>query len=530
VSVAGTATTVARGDTDGLQRLADRTRRLTGARQLALSLVLGITAVAALPPVHAVPALIPAFTGFVWQLEGTRTRRRAFTVGWLFGLGFFAAGLYWVGIAFLVQAEIYGWMMPFAVAGLAGGLAIFTGLAALGVHMLPCRGTATRVLALTVAWMVASWLRGHVLTGFPWNLMATVWDPWPVMLQSAAVWGAWGLSTVTVFGAAAFAVLGACGSVSRRAGLPMTAVAVLAGVAGYGMTRLNAAPAAGAEHVDGVRLRIVQPSIPQAQKWDRDKRLAHLKTYLGLTRRPGLDEVSHVIWPETAVPLFLSKTQGLRDALGSVAPSNGALLTGLPRLVRADGTRRMYNSLYVIDGEGRTAARYDKFHLVPFGEYVPLEHWIPFPKLTAGRTGFTAGPGPRTLGIPGGPSVSPLICYEAIFPGNVTARGPRPGWLLNLTNDAWFGVSSGPYQHLASARLRAIEEGLPLVRAANTGISVVVDPHGRTWARLGLHERDVMDANLPHALPTTIYAQLGDIGFAGLIFLIISGLLPMLRR
>lgn len=517
MSVAGSATANAGAAGGGLVRLAERLRGLTGRRRLALALVLGGVAVAALPPVHLVPALIPAFTGLVWLLEGARTRAGAFAVGWLFGLGFFGAGLYWVGIAFLVQAEVYGWMMPFAVAGLAGGLAIFTGGAALAVHMLPWRTTAARALALTVAWVAASWLRGHVLTGFPWNLMATVWDPWPVMLQSAAVWGAWGLSTVTVLAAAAFATIGAPGSALRRFAPPVAALAVLAGVAGFGVVRMAAAPAPESAGVDGVRVRIVQPSIPQDEKWARDKRLAHLKTYLGLTRRPGLDDATHVIWPETALPLFLSRTDGLRDALARVAPPDGALLTGLPRLVTADGGRRLYNSLYVVDRNGRTRARYDKFHLVPFGEYVPLEAWIPLPKLTAGRTGFTAGPGPRTLDVPGAPRVSPLICYEAIFPGNVTAPGPRPGWLLNVTNDAWFGVSSGPYQHLASARLRAVEEGLPLVRAANTGISAVVDPHGRTRARLGLQARDVVDAGLPRALPPTVYARLGDAGVAAML-------------
>ena len=531
MSVAGTATAAAGRDADGLQRLADHVRARGGVRRLALALLLGGLTVAALPPIHAVPLLIPAFTGLVWLLEGTRTRRGAFALGWVFGLGFFGAGLYWIGIAFLVQAEIYGWMMPFAVAGLAGGLAIFTGLATLAVHMLPCRGTAARVLALTLAWMAASWLRGHILTGFPWNLLATAWDPWPVMLQSAAVWGAWGLSALTVFAAAAFATLGDAGSVLRRAGLPLIAVAALAAAGGYGGMRLNAAPAPGADAVDGVRLRIVQPSIPQDQKWDRDKRLAHLKTYLGLTRRPGLDQATHVIWPETAVPLFLSKTRGLRDALGGVAPADGALLTGLPRLgTTGGGSRRLYNSLYVVDQSGSTLERYDKFHLVPFGEYVPFKDWLPLPKLTAGRTGFSAGPGPRTLDVPGAPAVSPLICYEAIFPGRVTAPGTRPGWLLNVTNDAWFGISSGPYQHMASARLRAVEEGLPLVRAANTGISAVVDPHGRTRARLGLQARDVMDADLPKALPATIYARLGDAGFAVMLLVVAVGLLPMLRR
>ena len=512
----------------GVRRLAEGVRRLAGWRRLALAAALGAAAVAALPPIHVVPLLIPAFTGLVWQIEGVRTRTGAFWLGWSFGLGFFGAGLYWIGIAFLVQAEVHGWMMPFAVAGLAAGLAIFTGLAALAVHALPCRSTAARVLALTLAWMLASWLRGHILTGFPWNLLATAWDPWPVMQQSAALWGAWGLSLVTLLAAAAPATLAADDGILRRWALPGLAVLLLGALAAGGSARLARAPVPGSADVEGVRLRIVQAAVPQREKWAADKRLAHLKTHLRLTRRPGLGDVTHVIWPETAVPLFPSKTDGLRRAFATVAPPAGALLTGLPRLNTGAGTRELYNSLFVIGPDGGTRARYDKFHLVPFGEYVPLQDWLPLPKLTAGRTGFTAGPGARTLSVPGAPPTSPLICYEAIFPGAVTAQ-PRPGWLLNVTNDAWFGVSSGPYQHLASARLRALEEGLPLVRAANTGISVVVGPFGRTRARLGLGEKGVLDSPLPAAIAPTSYARFADTA-AALLWLAVAAVFAAIRR
>ena len=513
----------------GIPRLAAAVRRIAGWRRLALAALLGAVAVAALPPVNAVPLLIPAFTGLVWQLEGVRARTGAFGLGWAFGLGFFGAGLYWIGIAFLVQADIFGWMMPFAVGGLAAGLAIFIGLAALAAHALPCRSTAARVLALVLAWMLASWLRGHILTGFPWNLLATAWDPWPVMQQSAALWGAWGVSLVTGLAAAAPASLGDRGGALRRWALPAIAVLALGALAAGGTARLASAPAPGAADVAGVQLRIVQPAIPQHAKWAEDTRIAHLKTHLRLTRRPGLDATTHVIWPETAVPLFLSRTNGLREALATVAPEGGALLTGLPRLETAAGTRALYNSLYVIGPEGGTRARYDKFHLVPFGEYVPLADWLPIPKLTAGRSAFTAGPGARTLAVPGAPPTSPLICYEAIFPGAVTGRA-RPGWLLNVTNDAWFGVSSGPYQHLASARLRAVEEGLPLVRAANTGISAVVDPFGRIRARLGLQAKGVLDSALPAAQPPTAYARAGDLAPAALWLALALGLAAVRHR
>lgn len=505
-------------------RAADWLTSLAGWRRLLMAATLGALAVGALPPVHFVPLLIPAFTGLVWQIEGVRGRYGAFLLGWAFGVGFFGAGLYWVGIAFMVEARIYGWMMPFAVAGLASGLAIFTGLATLAVYLVPGLGTAGRVLALTVAWCAAAWLRGHILTGFPWNLLATVWVPWPAMVQSTALWGAWGLSLITCLAAAAPATLRDPGRGRWR--LPAVAAGLLVLLAVGGTVRLDAAPGIGAR-TEEARLRLVQPSIPQHLKWRRDLRIEHLKRYLRMTRRPGVGEVTHVIWPETALALFLSRTDGLRDSLGSVVPDGGAMISGLPRIAGEGSARRLYNSLYVFGEAGDTLARYDKFHLVPFGEYVPFERWLPIDKLTAGRTGFTAGPGPKTLSAPGAPPFSPLICYEAIFPGRVTAGNARPGWLLNVTNDAWFGHSSGPYQHLASARLRAVEEGLPLVRAANSGISVVVDPLGRTVARLGLGRRGILDADLPSALAVTPYARWGDAGFA--ILLLISAV-PLLRR
>ena len=522
----GTSETRTPARADGsLVRLAARTAALTGWRRGLLAVGLGVLAVLALPPVHAVPLLIPAFTGLVWQLGGVPSRWGAFGLGWAFGLGFFGAGLHWIGHAFLVDAATYGWMMPFAVAGLSGGLAIFTGLALAAAWSLPVQSLTSRALAAALMWMLASWLRGHILTGFPWNLLASVWAPWPTMLQSAAVFGAWGLSAVTVLAACAPAALGASGSRAGRWALPGIAACLLGALALGGSLRLHNAPVPGGDTVEGVTLRLVQPSIPQHLKWRDGLRRAHLQRYLEMSRRPGKSTVTHVIWPETAIPLFLSRTNGLAEALGTAVPKGGALLTGLPRIDTENGQPRLYNTLGVFDGRGQSLARYDKFHLVPFGEYVPLSDWLPIEQLAQGRTGFSAGPGPRTLRVPGVPPVSPLICYEAIFPGAVTDDSDRPGWLLNVTNDAWFGQSSGPYQHLASARLRSVEEGLPLVRAANTGVSVVIDPWGRTLGRLDLNETGVLDRPLPRALPPTLYAAYGDGLFVGLLVLMALGVI-----
>jgi len=267
--------------------------------------------------------------------------------------------------------------------------------------------------------------------------------------------------------------------------------------------------------VPDVRLRIVQGRIAQSLKWSPARRNAIFLNYVRLSRAPGFDKITHVIWPETAIAYRLQtaysvvRLDGERlTLLRQAIPPKGILLTGMVR----DNGRKFWNSLEIIDADGRRHGVYDKHHLVPFGEYVPWRSMLRrlgVEKLAFGRSDYTAGPGPATLQVPGAPPVSPLICYEAIFPGAVTGK-TRPGWLLNVTNDAWFGVTSGPYQHLASARMRAVEEGLPLVRAANTGISVVVDAVGRVTARLGLERRGVLDASLPVALSPTPYARWHD--------------------
>ncbi|WP_200343915.1 apolipoprotein N-acyltransferase, partial [Rhodovibrio sodomensis] len=505
--------------------LAQRTAGLAGWRRLAVAALLGASTALALPPVYLVPLMVPAVAGLLWLTAGTARVRTAFWVGWAFGLGHFTAGLYWIGIAFFVNAARHAWMMPFAVLGLAAGLAIFKGLMLAGLRALPLwdRPGSTaqawgRVLALAALWTLAEWVRGQILTGFPWNLAATVWGFWPAAQQAAALVGAWGLSLLTVLAAGLPALLGWTGS--RRAAWTGAgaALAVVMLVVGGGLVRLQAAPAVGADVHDGVRLRLVQPGIPQHLKWRDDLRLQHLRKHVELTRRPSFDSRTHVIWPETAIPYFLSRRPDLRQLLARAAPTDGALLTGAPRMAKRGGRRVYHNSLLALGPEGRTLGHYDKVHLVPFGEYVPLREYLPFPKLTQGSSDFTPGDGHAAMHIDGLPPFSALICYEVIFPREVVKPGTRPAWLLNVTNDAWFGVSSGPYQHLASARLRAIEQGLPLVRAANTGISVIVDPWGRTLQRLGLQRVGILDGPLPQAIQGgTPYARWGDLPALALV-------------
>lgn len=508
-----------------IARMREALARLSGWRRAVVAILLGIAATAALPPVFALPFVVVAFTGLLWLLEGARNVRGAAWTGWWFGLGHFTSGIYWVALALLTDPERYGWMAPFTPLGLGAYLAIYPALAAAVAKYagrLPQAASGFgRVIAFAVAWTIAEWLRGHLLTGFPWNPIASVWGISTPMMQFASLAGAYGLGFITVIAAAIPAVLGE--KPRRRAYASIGGVAlVLLVIWAGGAIRLSAAGSAKADVANTV-LRIVQPDIAQNEKWRDELRIAHLKRDLDLTRQAAANAPSQasqsvfVIWPETAVPFLVEQEPNVRAAIASVVPKNGLVITGAPRATPPEANPfRVWNGIVAVNDEGQIIAHFDKFHLVPFGEYLPLRAYIPawlgLSKLTPGTIDFSAGPGPQTLHLPGLPPVDPLICYEIIFPHAVADEADRPGLFINVTNDAWFGTSSGPYQHFEAARMRAIEEGVPVARAANTGISGVIDPYGRVIARLGLNEEGTIDSPLPKALADApLYARLGDV-------------------
>ncbi|HYC14329.1 MAG TPA: apolipoprotein N-acyltransferase [Stellaceae bacterium] len=495
-----------------------RLAELRGMRRHGSAFLLGALAMAALPPVDLTPVLVISFTGLVWLADGAQRPREAFAIGWSFGFGFFVAGLYWIAAALFVDIAQFWWLVPFAVLGLPAALAFFTGFALLAANLVYRRWrarSAARVLTLAVCWCAAEWLRGHILTGFPWNLVGYAWSgAFPgslAMLQTTSLVGIYGLSLVTVLMAMLPATLGDFGG--RRWPPLAAAVVLLCACLGFGWARLEQGPAGD---VPGVALRIVQPSIPQSLKNDRAEREANFRRHLALSAAP--DEsgktLTAIIWPEAGAPPFLDRFPEERALIASVLPPGALAIVGSDRTDPAP-TRpeRYWNSLVVLDHEGAVVASFDKAHLVPFGEYVPLRSILPMNKITPGTVDFSAGPGPRTLHLPGLPPVSPLICYEAIFPGAVIDPSDRPQWLLSLTNDGWYGTSSGPFQDFSIARTRAVEEGLPLVRAANNGVSGVVDPYGRVVRRLGLDAVGYLDVALPRSLDPTLYESVGDLPF-----------------
>ncbi len=513
-----------------------------GWKRAAIAFAAGALSSLAMAPFNAWPVLFLTFPVAVWLIDGAAAGRlrgvpAAAMTGFWFGLGYFVPGLYWIGYAFLVDASTFAWLLPFAVLGLPAYLALFTAFGFALARLLWTRD-ASRVLALAIGLTVAEWLRGHLLTGFPWNAFGYALTEPLALAQTASLIGIWGLTFLAVAIFASPAVLIDGRSRGRAPWIaPAAGLALLLAMGVFGAVRLSLHPT---RTVANVKLRIMQPNLQQDAKFNYAAKAEVMQKYLTLSDQAsgpgssGVRDASILIWPESAFPFFLTREA---DAMAEIADllSKGStvLITGSVRAPNVPpGTRitRAYNSIYVIDHDGNVLSLYDKLHLVPFGEYLPFQDWMEylgFEQLTKLRGGFIPGTVRHTLPIPNAPRALPLICYEAIFPGALATREDRPGWIVNLTNDGWFGISTGPYQHLQQARLRAIEQGLPLVRAANTGISAVIDPLGRTVAELGLGIEGVLDSALPSAIPPTVYVRTGNIPAA---ILLAAAFLFVVRR
>jgi apolipoprotein N-acyltransferase len=513
-----------------MQRAATWVAHLTGVRRAGLAAFAGAVSVLAFAPLHLWPVLFVSFGLLVWLLDGCYTSHAllgprfkcACLTGFWFGFGYFLTGLYWIAEAFLVEPWRHGWLIPFVMTLLPGGMAFFFAAAA-ALAMLLWRRGAARVFALAVAFGLAEVARGHLLTGLPWNLIGYGLAANASTMQLASLFGVYALSLLAVLlFASPFAIWAPEGSglACHESAALLTLVLLLAYLLGtlWGERRLAGADFATTD----LRIRIVQANVDQAKKWRPENSAEIFNDYLELTKSDGaesrLDGISLVIWPETAVPFLLADSSEALLAIGDLLPEGTTLLVGSARLVDIRDTQgrltseRIYNSLLVIDDKAQILGSYDKIHLVPFGEYLPFQDLMEslgIMQVTGVRGGFTSGTGPRLLSIPGAPPASPLICYEIIFPDDVTDKEKRPGWLLNVTNDAWFGTSAGPYQHFHQAQLRAVEQGLPVVRAANTGISAIIDPYGRVLAELGLGKEGVVDGLLPKALPPTPFVRWG---------------------
>lgn len=483
-------------------------RRLQKA-PLARAFLWGLAAALALPPVHLLPVLLFSVPALLRLVEQAPNLKRTALTGWCYGFGLALAGLYWITEPILTEAQDFWWLVPLAAPALAFAVAFYTIPPVLAARLV--RPGLGRVLVFTGVWGLSNLAQQFLFTGFPWNFWGTDWaipgTLGNIFLQPASLFGVYGLTLLTVF-LATMPLFG-------RKGLAAL-VAALAIWAGYGWVRL-----ATPEGQTDTKVALLQPDFPEPPDFSRPALLANWQRLLAMSQAGIKAGATTVIWPEAASPWLLQSDDNARAQLAAVTGTTPIIAGSL----RIAGPKDYRNSLIVTDGPQPPLAVYDKWKLVPFGEYMP--HWIPLkiiPSLLEG--GFTPGSGPETIAnIPGLPAFAPIICYEAIFSGQIIDEAQRPAWIVNITDDAWFGDSAGPRQHFADVRLRAVEEGLPLVRAANSGISAVIDPFGRVTSLLPLDAQGVLVAPLPAAQPATLYARWGlEIPLTLSIALLIAGL------
>lgn len=494
---------------------------LSGFKKYLLAFVLGTLIAAALPPLNLIFLLPVSFTGLLWILGTSTTRRQAFLAGWWFGWGQFIAGLYWIGVAFTVDAKTHALLMPLPVLVLPAILAIFSGCATLVTHMSKSHSLA-RIFIFSGAWMALEYVRGVIFTGFPWNVIGYSWSGILPVLQSTAFIGVYGLTLLTIFGSSLPSLFGEANTSRKTAAFPLATTAVIFAILyAVGIARI---PSSATENFDDATLRIVQPNIPQSDKWKPDLLLEHLRKIVRLSLSEEGATPRYFIWPETAVPYYLTTTKQLQKELAQIIPPGGAIVTGAPR--REPVVQQYWNSLQVLGEAGDILDVYDKQHLVPYGEYMPLRSIMVATGLSKiipalDQMSDFATPdssAKKVIFVPGLPPARALICYEIVFPWEIASETAF-SWILNITNDGWFGTTSGPYQHFAMTRTRAIEQGVAVVRAANTGISAIIDPYGRVPAELALNDTGYLDGGLPLPIPErTLYARHGEAIPIGLVF------------
>lgn len=507
---------------------------LSGWKRALLAALAGALTMVAYAPFHVFPVMFFSLSVLVWLLDGAvdtvsgrfslRRFLPAFKIGWWFGFGAFVTGLHWITEAFFVDADTFGWLAPVALIGLPAVLALFTGLGTSIARLFWTDGWG-RIPALALGLGLTDWLRSVAFTGFPWNLFGGALAANDVLMQGLSLVGIYGYSALAIMIFAAPAALLDPADPARRLrfGYPAFAGLLLIGLALFGTVRLFVLEQP--KDTD-TRIRIVQPNIPQAEKWVPANADRIFKTYLTLSERPQTDRlktsaatsnlkgIDLLIWPESAFPFLILEKPAKLSALAALLPKGTHLISGAARadseVNTATGKRDVYNSIFVFNDQAEAVAAYDKTHLVPFGEYLPFQSLlerIGLEQLTRVQGGFSAGRSRQSIQLDTIPGFSPLICYEAIFSEPVVDQGPRPRWILNVTNDAWFGSSIGPRQHLHHARIRATEEGLPLIRSANTGISALIDAKGRLRTHLATGQSGVIDAWIPQSEKQTFYTQ-----------------------
>jgi apolipoprotein N-acyltransferase len=497
-----------------------------GWRRFLLLLVAGAIAGLSVPPFFILPALFVAMPIWVWALDGAERLKGwrrlfgpAFSIGFAFGLGYFLVAFHWLGAAFFVDG---GWVlaaMPPAILFLAALIALFWGLASALAHLFWSHGWV-RILTLS-AWLAgAEFVRGHILTGFPFDLLGYSLTGTDEMMQLTSVIGVYGLTFLAPLLAMTPALVWPADgrALSRRLAPLFLALLVIAAQLGYGWNRL-----AGTQTTErqDMALRLVQPLVLEHADFGNVDPVALIDRLLMLSdmrmnpNDQGLADVTHLVWPESSLPFFLETYPEALARIARLLPEQTTLIAGVPRrpyeLGEAAAAEPPYNSVVAIDTQGEVVASYDKAHLVPFGEYLPFAGFfaqLGIKQFVPGADGWSQGDvRRRLLGLPSAPAPLVLVCYEIIFSGDLgEVAGAQ--FLLNVTNDAWFDGSIGPAQHAHHARLRAVEEGMSLVRAANTGLTFATDPLGRITAELAPGEMAALDVRPHQRLDATVFQSL----------------------
>lgn len=480
-------------------------------RNLFIFITGAISSLAFAPTFMAV-LLIPTFSILLAILEKQESSNKAFSLGWWFGFGHFTAGLYWISFALLVDGSQFVWLVPFAVFGIPSILSFYTAF----ICYLSFRFFKSGIklwIGFSAIWVLFEILRSYLFTGFPWNLLGHSLAFSDELMQFASISGVFGLSIIVVLSATSLYLPISRKVLNNKTRIPaLISILIMSSIWAFGYIRINEV---SFEYANDVKIRIVQGGIAQSMKWEEQRSHEILQRHVDLTVSKGFNEITHVVWPESSIPYLITNDSVLFKSLARAVPKGGAIIAGAVRTEMNEYgfSENLWNSVQVINDEGRTASFYDKHHLVPFGEYIPFRNIIPFAvqKITAGSRDFSRGDGVKTLDVPGSmPGISALVCYEAIFSRHaVSDNYNRPGLLINVTNDAWYGNTSGPYQHFNIVRFRAVEQGIPLLRAANTGISGMIDSYGRVLSKTKLGDSTVLDVKLPSISPATLYSKVG---------------------
>ncbi len=516
--------------------------------QYFIALILGSISASIFAPLYFFPLAILTFSGLFLLSNHCRNNKESFWIGWCFGFGQFVFGLYWISISLFVDIERFFWLLPFALFLIPAVLAIYIGLTLLLVNFIAKKFTIAswkKILLLAVIWVFFEYLRSILFTGFPWNLVGYSFLFSESLSQSASAVGIYGLSLIAItfycsgalflelrnpkiFGQEIFKKKIKF-SLDKNSQPFLGFVAVIIGLVWIvGFYRFNNYQP---QLYPNATFRLVQPAVKQEDKWSPDYRYNAFLENIRLSHKAGFENVNYVVWSESAVPYIINPltSYGLLGDIATAAPKDGFVIAGALRAKFKDNNRdlsNIWNTIFVINNKAQAVDYYDKNHLVPFGEYIPFANQFPFiSKITDGAVNFSSGDGFKTLKLNSKtPSFSPLVCYEAIFPDNIIDKANPPKFLLNLTNDAWFGSSSGPYQHFDMVKMRSIEYGMPTIRVANSGISGLINPVGKVIAAIPLNQKGVLDVMLMENLPQTIYMKFGNkiVFWLSLIFLAIA--------